>query len=97
MVTNAYKGDTGILSAWVRKQGLAQPEGVFLFPSQWPELPSLSTVGIQGLSTDYRHPGPKHPFLQPPGLYPSNATSTSSGMRTKNGFRKHQMSSGRLT
>lgn len=51
MVTKAYKGDIGILSAWVRKKGMAQPEDVFLFPFQWPELPSLSTVGIQGLST----------------------------------------------
>lgn len=46
MVTKAYKGDIGILSAWVRKKGMAQPEGVFLFPFRWPELPGLSTVGI---------------------------------------------------
>lgn len=47
MATKAYKGDIGIMSTW---KDMAQPEGAFLFPIGWPELPSLSTVDIQGQS-----------------------------------------------
>jgi hypothetical protein len=48
MATKAYEGAIGIRNTQVRKKDMAQPEVVFLFPIRWPELPSLSTVDIQG-------------------------------------------------